>query len=243
LVSPRLEGVGVLAAFTERTGGASPAPFDTLNLGYGTGDHAGRVVRNRAAVVSALGIPAFATGEQVHGHRMARVGPRRAGRGFARAAEAIPATDALSVARTGLPVAILVADCVPLILAAPGLLVAVHAGWRGLAAGIVDRALGLFRGGRPPAAAIGPAIGPCHYEVGREVAVAVAAGSPAGGRVERRAGRIFLDVPGTVARILRAAGIRSVDRAGECTACLRDRFFSHRRDGRTGRQAAVAMLL
>jgi YfiH family protein len=230
-------------AFTERTGGASPAPFDSLNLGYRTGDRSERVNRNRRLAVTALGMPPFTVGEQVHGARIARVGERRAGAGFDRVAGAIPSTDALSVTRTRLPVAILVADCVPLVLAAPGLLVAVHAGWRGLASGIVDRAVGLFAHGPRPAAAVGPAIGPCHYEVGSDVALSVTAGSPAGARVERRGGRTFLDLPGTVAGILRAAGIRSADRAEVCTACQDDRFFSHRRDGRTGRQAAIAMRL
>lgn len=230
-------------AFTERTGGVSPAPFASLNLGHRTGDRGERVNRNRELAVAALGMPPFVVGEQMHGARIARVGERRAGAGFARAAEAIPGADALSVTRSRLPVAVLVADCVPVVLADPRRLVAVHAGWRGLAAGIVDRAVSLFDGASRIAAAVGPAIGPCHYEVGLQVAESVAAGSPAGAGVERRKGRVFLDLPGTVEGILRAAGIRSVDRVDACTACEEARFFSHRRDGRTGRQAALAMRL
>ena len=117
----------------------------------------------------------------------------------------------------------------------------VHAGWRGLAAGIVDRVLDRVRGGTP-VAAVGPAIGPCHYEVGEDVAEAVADGSPAGAVVERRRGRIFLDLPATVEAVLRRGGVADVDLAGECTACHPERFFSHRRDGVTGRQAVVALL-
>jgi len=242
LVSPAMERRGVLAAFTERTGGASPPPFDSLNLGLRTGDHPGRVMANRRRLVAALGIGPFALGEQVHGARLVRVGPRRAEAGFQRAGEAVPGADALAATRSRRPVAVLVADCVPLVLASDGLVVAVHAGWRGLAAGIVDRALAAFQG-RRSSAAVGPAIGPCHYEVGDDVAAAVQAGSSGSALVERRGGRLFLDLRGTVARSLREAGLRSVEVSEECTACQAGRFFSHRRDGETGRQAAVAMLL
>jgi polyphenol oxidase len=243
LVSPALERRGVLAAFSERTGGGSPPPFDSLNLGLRTGDRGERVVANRRRLVDALGIGPFATAEQVHGNRVVRIGPGRSAAGFVRATGAILGADALAVTRPRLPVAVLVADCVPLVIASEGLVVAVHAGWRGLAAGIVERALAVFPGARPSAAAVGPAIGACHYEVGEDVAAAVEAGSPAGARVQRRHGRTFLDLPGTVGRILRGAGVRSVDLSEECTACHPDRFFSHRRDGATGRQAAVAMRL
>jgi YfiH family protein len=231
-----------MAAFTERTGGVSPAPFDSLNLGFRTGDRAERVATNRRRVVRALDVPPFAVGEQVHGSAVARVGRERAGAGFTEAGEAVPGVDALAVTRPGISVAVLVADCVPVVLARPGLVAVVHAGWKGLAAGIVDRVLGRFAGDGWVAAAVGPAIGPCHYEVGEEVAEMVS-GAIGGAEVTRRVGRTFLDLPSTVARVLRAAGIRSIDRAEECTACLPDRFFSHRRDGATGRQAAVAMRL
>jgi polyphenol oxidase len=243
LVSATLEGRGVLAAFTERIGGTSPPPFESLNLGLRTGDHPGRVVANRRRLVEALGTGPFATGEQVHGTRLARVGPGRAGAGFLRAHEAVPETDALGVARRRLPVAILVADCVPVVLASEDLVVAVHAGWRGMAGGILDRAVAAFEDRRILAAAVGPAIGPCHYEVGEDVAAAVHEASSGGAVVQRREGRTFLDLPGTVARSLRGAGVRSMDLAEECTACQPDRFFSYRRDGPTGRQAAVVMRL
>lgn len=242
LVSTTLERRGALAAFTERTGGVSSSPFDSLNLGFRTGDRRGRVARNRSLAARALGVPPFASGRQVHGTRVVRVGRARAGAGFADPAEEIAETDGLAVTAPRLPVAILVADCVPVILASEDRLVALHVGWRGVAGGILDRALRSF-GGRGSAAAIGPAIGPCHYEVGRDVASAVDAGAGGLASVERRGGRTFLDLPGTVARVLRSAGLGAVDRASECTACEGRRFFSHRRDGRTGRQAAVAMRL
>jgi YfiH family protein len=220
-------------AFTERTGGASPAPFDSLNLGYRTGDRSERVNRNRRLAVTALGMPPFTVGEQVHGARIARVGERRAGAGFDRVAGAIPSTDALSVTSTRLPVAILVADCVPLVLAAPGLLVAVHAGWRGLAAGIVDRAVGLFAHGLRPAAAVGPAIGPCHYEVGDEVLEAFA-------DIDGAASARMLDLRTVIVAKLAAAGVTDVQHVDRCTSCEPELYFSHRRDGGvTGRQAGI----
>jgi YfiH family protein len=244
LVPTALEGRGFLAAFTERGGGTSEGPYRSLNLGARTGDRPGRVAENRSRVTAGLGVEGFAAAEQVHGARVVPVGRGRTGAGFEDNETAIPGADALAVTRPRLPVAVLVADCVPLVLASPehGMLVAVHAGWRGVATGIVDAALRRFPDLAGARAAIGPAIGPCHYEVGEDVALAVA--SAAGGvRTERRGERLYLDLPGTVARILRAAGVRAIERAGECTACEEARFFSYRRDGETGRQAVIAMRL
>jgi YfiH family protein len=235
LSSPALEERGVRTAFSGRTGGVSPPPFDSLNLGFRTGDVHDRVRRNRRLLTDALGIARFATGRQVHGARITRVGPGRAAAGSDSPDTAVPDSDGLAVTRPGVAVTVLVADCVPLVLASDLLLIVVHAGWRGLAAGIVDRAVGWFE--RPPVAAIGPSVGPCHYEVGEEVA---AAASAAGARVERRRGSTRLDLPRTVAQTLWAHGVRRIDRWDGCTACEEERFFSHRRDGTTGRQAAVA---
>lgn len=150
--------------------------------------------------------------------------------------------DALVTSARGVPLAILTADCVPLALASEreGRLAAVHIGWRGLAAGLVPAAVGSFEAPADLAAAIGPAIGPCHYEVGPEVVEAVRAGTGGSAIVEDVSGRISLDIPGTVERLLRELGVPVVEAAGACTACEPLRFFSHRRDGRTGRQALVA---
>jgi polyphenol oxidase len=244
-VSSSLEARGILAAFTERTGGSSPAPYDTMNLGLRTRDARSRVRQNRRRTIGALGISPFAAAEQVHGAKLVRVGERRSGVGFDDLGSAIGGADALSVSRPNLPVAVLVADCLPIALAAPDepLLVVVHAGWRGVAAGILSRAVAEFETTSGVVAAIGPAIGPCHYEVGEDVARAVAAGAEGGAISERREGRRYLDLPRTAARTLRAAGIRRVEVSELCTACLPDRFFSHRRDGETGRQALVSMVM
>ena len=241
LVAEEMERRGFLVAYSERIGGVSEPPFDTLNLGYATGDRPQRVRENRERLARALGHSMFAVAKQGHGSNLVLVGEKRAGAGFAGPPSPLGEADALAVSRPALPVAVLVADCVPLALASPGqeLLVAVHAGWRGMAAGVVGRALQTF-GRRDVLAAIGPSIGPCHYEVDEDVARAVAAGSESGAVTERRGGRLFLDLPGTVAGVLRAAGVRRIEAAEVCTACQPERFFSHRRDGETGRQSLLA---
>jgi polyphenol oxidase len=245
LVPEEMERAGFLVAYSERTGGVSEAPFDALNLGYATGDRPERVRENRDRVVRALGIPPFAIGKQAHGTSAVRVEEERAGAGFEGPPSPLGEADILTVSRPGVPVALLVADCVPLALASQeeGLLVAVHAGWQGMAAGVIAAALSAFDEPERVLAAIGPSIGPCHYEVGGDVARAVATGSRVEAVTERRDGRLFLDLPGTVARVLRATGVTSIERSDLCTACERPRFFSHRRDVETGRQGMVAVRL
>jgi YfiH family protein len=245
LVSPSLESRGFLAAFTERTGGVSPPPFDTLNLGLRTEDAPSRVRRNRRRLVTSLEIPPFTVGEQVHESRVARVGNGRPGAGFDDLAEVIPGVDALSVTRRGVPVAVLVADCLPIALASPRerMLVVVHAGWRGITEGILARSLRAFDRTSGVLAVIGPAIGPCHYEVGEEVMQAVTSGSGGLAVSERRGGRHYLDLPATAARSFREAGVKQIEVSELCTACLPSRFFSYRRDGTTGRQALISMVM
>jgi polyphenol oxidase len=245
LVSSSLESRGFLAAFTERTGGVSPSPYDTLNLGLRTEDAPARVVRNRRRLVRSLNLPPFSTAEQIHGARLARVGKGRSRAGFDDARSVIPGVDALSVSRRNVPLAVLVADCLPIALASPEerLLVVAHAGWRGIASGILARAVGEFERPSGVLAVIGPAIGPCHYEVGDEVTEAVASGSGGGAVTEQRRGRRFLDLPRTAGRALRAAGVRRIELSELCTACHPDRFFSYRREGSTGRQALVSVMM
>ena len=244
LVSTAMERAGFLAAFTGRPGGTSAGPFGSLNLSQVVGDADAAVRANRALVVDELGLGGpFALPEQVHGGDLAEVGPDGTGAGFADPAERLPGADAIVTAAIGTPVAVLTADCLPIALAAPStrLLAVVHAGWRGLAAGIVSRAVTRLGDAAGIVAAIGPAIGPDHYEVGDDVAEAVAASSPDGARTDRRNGRLFLDLAGTAEATLRHLGVREVEVAGICTACERDRYFSHRAEGgATGRQAVVA---
>jgi hypothetical protein len=245
LVAPGLESQGLLVAFTERAGGVSDGPFRGLNLGLKSGDDPAMVMENRRRLILALGIPEFACPRQAHSANIAQVSPESAGKGFADPAEAFPATDALVTSSPGVPIAVLAADCIPVAIADPssGKVAVIHAGWRGVAAGMVRVALGQFADPSRTEAVVGPGVGPDHYEVGEDVAAAVSAGS-AGGAVTRREGeRLLLDLPGTVARTLENLGVKRVERADQCTACQSDRFFSYRRDGRTGRQALIAARL
>jgi YfiH family protein len=244
-VSPSAEADGFLVAFTERSGGISRGAFGELNLGLRTEDDPALVARNRALACATLGIRPFACGEQVHGARVERVGLRRAGAGFSDPAGAVTGADGLVASSRRVPLSVLVADCVPVALVAPsqGAFAVVHAGWRGIASGIVPTAVRRVGDPSEVRAMIGPSIGVDHYEVGDDVARAVSTAAQEGARVRRSGGRLYLDLPGTVERILGQVGVRAIERASECTACLPDRFFSHRRDGRTGRQALIAARL
>ncbi len=243
LVSRALERLGVLAAFSERTGGSSLGPFRELNVSFSVGDDPAAVRANRRRLAEALGTAAFAVAGLVHGPRVVRVGPGRAGAGFLEPRGAIAGADGLAASTPGVALAVTCADCVPLVLASSRepTVVVVHAGWRGLAAGVLDRALAHFDDPAGVHAAVGPSVGPCHYEVGEDVAAAVGRALPRGAVTVRRAGRLALDLAGSVRRTLRAAGARRVEVADVCTACEEGRFFSRRRDGCTGRQAAVAL--
>jgi hypothetical protein len=238
LVSPELEGLGFLVAFTERTGGVSSGQFWSLNLGAETGDHPDLVRENRRRARLALGVAELVSVRQVHGTRFLSV------RGPASNAGS-PVGDGLITRAGGVPLTVMVADCVPLVLAsrAEEMLVAVHVGWRGLAAGIVPIALRCFTAPSRVSAAIGPSVGPCHYEVGNEVVDKVLTGTEGKAVRTDDEPNPRLDLAGTVEAVLRGGGVPMVDRAEECTACEPARFFSHRRDGTTGRQAVVAVRL
>ena len=246
MVSTTLESDGFLAAFTERERGTSNGPFRSLNLGLRAGDDPDRAIENRSRVCGALGIPSFACGRQVHGAHVEHVGPERAGAGFDDPFSAFGATDALISSEPGVALAVLTADCFPVALADPrrGTIAVIHAGWRGVASGIIGEAVRAFND--DPAklkAAVGPGIGPDHYEVGEDVASAVSAGTEGQAVIRRDGPRIALDLGATVERSLRARGVTQIETADVCTACGEDRFFSYRRDGVTGRQALVAMRL
>jgi YfiH family protein len=238
LIATGLESRGVVAAFTERTGGRSAGPFESLNLGIKERDDPAAVRANREAVREALAVAEFAFAEQVHGAQVADVTRDGATNGFDRGP--FEGCDALTTIERGVPLSILTADCVPVALADGARIAAVHVGWRGAAGGVLQAALARFEDRAAVSAAVGPAIRACHYEVGRDVATAVGDGlAVADPIVERRAGSWYLDLAGTVAASLRASGVRDVTDCGLCTACETDRFFSYRRDGRTGRQALV----
>jgi YfiH family protein len=244
-VSPELEARGFLVAVTERSGGVSGGPFRSLNLGFSGGDDPRMVRTNRRRACGALGLGSFAVARQIHGSHVEQVGTEQAGTGFDGPSAAMRTADVLTTSAPGVAVAVLAADCVPVALADPGTgrLAVVHAGWRGIAAGVLASALELFDDRAAICAVIGPAIGPDHYEVGEEVVEAVAAATDDAVVARRSDARSFLDLPLTVARFLTRNGVSLVDRATECTACEAARFFSHRRDGPSGRQAMVAVRL
>lgn len=236
LISTELERRGFLAAFTERTGGVSNGRYASLNLGLETGDGEALVERNRALVSEALGVEDVAAVRQVHGTRLVEVED---------VSGSVPDADGLTTSARRVPLAVMVADCVPLALASDldGAVCAAHVGWRGLASGMVPNAVKNFSDPTRIVAAIGPSIGPCHYEVGPEVVEAVAEGTGGDAVVLEAGPRPRLDLGRTVEASLRRLGVPRVERAHECTACEPARFFSHRRDGTTGRQALVAMRL
>ncbi len=149
------------------------------------------------------------------------------------------AGDALWTAEPGLALSIATADCVPVVLAGPEGIAAVHAGWRGLAAGILPRTVETVAAalGADPAgwrAWIGPAIGPCCYEVGDEVASQVAAASVPEVVVAGAAGKPHLDLAAAAAAQLRAAGVGGSETIAACTRCGEDHLWSYRRDGKGG---------
>ncbi len=242
LVSATLEEAGFLAAFTERTGGVSSEEFFSLNLSYSSGDEPAKVAANRTQVVEALEIAPFALGGQVHGATIAQVGPAKAASGWDGPDGVISETDGLTTRSAGLPVAVATADCVPVIVASAteSRLAVVHAGWRGVAAGMIEKAVALFAEPGRALAAIGPCAGVCHYEVGPDVALAVSAGTTGGAVTEERGGSLYLDLSATIAGTLAGLGVEA-EETRLCTIHETDRFFSHRRAGACGRQMAIGM--
>lgn len=219
---------GVRAFSTTRRGGVSDGPYASLNLGANTGDDHARVAENRARIARHAGFPADPLWlTQVHG---TAVVDEQAPPGVA--------ADGRYTAVPGVVCAVLAADCLPLLLAsADGTeIAAVHGGWRGLAGGIVARAVARFRA--PPGALrawLGPAIGPAAYRVGLELMERFpACARPA---FEHRADGLHLDLYAAARALLRESGVEAVYGGHWCTATQAQRFFSHRRDGVTGRMA------
>jgi YfiH family protein len=222
--------------FSTRHGGVSEGAFSSLNLGIRTDDEPARVVENRTRLCAAVHVDrdGATMAWQRHGSIVRRAEPR----GVVTPGTVYDHCDGLWSDVPGQGMLLLTADCLPIAVARtggerPGLAI-LHAGWRGLLAGIVG--IGIRTLGGPVAAAIGPAIGPCCYEVGEEVAEPY---REAFGSDVVRDGK--LDLWTSAERALRAAGCERVDRFDICTSCHPDRFFSHRRDrGHTGRQGVIA---
>jgi YfiH family protein len=212
----RWEQPGYLVGFTTRVGGVSEGPWASLNLGRRNGDDPARVDENRRRALATLGLdaPALAQSRQVHSAVVRRASP----------GAPVEEADGLWTDAPGEALLALAADCVPIAIARRGgqrRLAVLHAGWRGLAAGIVEA--GVAAVGGETAAAIGPAIGPCCYEVGPEVSERFDA--------DLTRSRV-LDLWTAAERKLRAAGVAHIERVDLCTRCHPELFFSHRRDGK-----------
>lgn len=208
---------GYVVAFTTRTGGVSDGVYASLNLTVGTGDDRGRVEENRRIACHSLGLDVsrLAFNRQVHSPTVHR----------AHAGVRGEPGDGLWTDEPGLPMLAMSADCLPIAIArtegTPALAV-LHAGWRGLAEGVVAAgAAALGEGAK--AAVVGPAIGPCCYEVGLEVSELFDVDLTRDGR---------LDLWTAAERALRAAGVERVERVDLCTRDHPELFFSHRRSGR-----------
>lgn len=226
----------VRALQTLRSGGVSPAPYDSLNLGDHVGDLPENVTANRARVRSRL--PAEPRWlQQVHGVTVVD------GAGLVHT----EAADGVYSRQAGVVCGVMTADCLPVLFCdtAGSVVAAAHAGWRGLAAGVLENTVAAM--GVPAAnlmAWLGPAIGPQAFEVGDEVRAAfVAADSAAAGAfVSGHPGKWLADIYALARLRLHACGVGQIFGGGFCTVTDRERFFSYRRDGVTGRMATLIWL-
>ncbi|SFW33511.1 peptidoglycan editing factor PgeF [Nitrosovibrio sp. Nv17] len=233
----------VRALFTTRNGGIGSGPYASFNLGDHVGDDPGTVRHHRAQLRRMLpGEPAWL--RQAHGTTAVDIDSRD---------PAAPCDgDAAFSRRAGGVCGVLVADCLPILLCShAGTLVgAIHAGWRGLAGGIVEQTISDMRradpSGAPIMAWLGPAIGPARFEVGEDVHLAFAAGDGRSASAFRshptEGGKWLADIFLLARQRLARAGVTAIHGGGVCTFDNPDAFFSHRRDGRTGRMAALIWL-
>jgi YfiH family protein len=242
VIDQRENAGGAHFAFTDRWGGVSAAPYEQLNLGGAVGDDPAAVLANRERAAAALGLDPgdVVWMNQVHGADVAEVdGP------WGDDAE-IPSVDALVTARRGLALAVLTADCVPVLLADPvaGVVAAAHAGRPGMVAGVVPAAVKAMTalGANPSriAARTGPSVCGRCYEVPERMRAEVAAAEPAA-YAETSWGTPAVDVAAGVHAQLERLGVRDAGRSPACTMESRD-HFSYRRDRATGRLAGYVWL-
>lgn len=270
---------GVRYFCTTRQGGVSEHAWATLNLGLHAGDEASHVLANRARLRTMLPEEPIWL-KQVHGADVFDADRMSGGAVEGAAADVpaadvqgsdmpvsdmpvsdvpvsdvpvsdVPVADAAVTTQPGRVLAIMTADCLPVVIAgADGKSVAVaHAGWRGLAAGVLEATLEALRArtavGTPWRAWIGPAISQRYFEVGEDVRAAFCNTDPQASQffTERIAGHKWLaDLPGLARHRLYRAGVANIELSGECTYARHDQYFSYRRDGQTGRIATVAWL-
>ncbi|HWR39678.1 MAG TPA: peptidoglycan editing factor PgeF [Patescibacteria group bacterium] len=253
---PALNIGPVIHGISTRTGGRSKAPYSSLNLGMHIGDDGVAVRLNRQLFCNALGIQAerVVTAEQVHGTAVAVIDQTHAGRGALDYSDSIPAADALITNVPGIPLMLFFADCVPILIVDPvnWAVGVVHAGWKGTAGSIVAETLQAMhrRYGTEPRqclAGIGPAIGPCCYEVDENLAGIWRQRFPHEAQllVPRSENRWLLDLWSSNRWQLEECGLASghIYSSSTCTACHTSHFFSHRAEmGSTGRHGALIAL-
>ena len=227
--------IGVRALSTTRRGGVSRAPFNDLNLGANVGDVCEDVSANRASLLREAGLPESPRWlSQVHS---SRVIPANQVRGA-------PEADASWTRNPDVVCAVLTADCLPVLMCddAGAVVAAAHGGWRGLVHGVLENTVrAMAVDGTHLMAWIGPGIGPSRFEDGEDVLLAFErADQDCGGCfVATRPGHWLADLAGLAERRLRAVGVERVFHATGCTHSEPERFFSYRRDGRTGRMASL----
>ena len=228
----------VRATWTDRHGGVSSAPFDDANLSLRVGDDPGAVLENRARLAAHLDLgppDGWSWLDQVHGRTTVVVA--------APAPPVPPEADAAVTGAAGLPLVVMTADCAPIVLASEDAAAVVHAGWQGIVAGVIERAVSTMRtiSRGQIRAAIGPCIRPARYEFGRAELNRVIDVLGPGVEARTDGGALALDLPRAVHLALADLGVTDVQDVDICTAASPD-HFSHRRDGPTGRQALVAVL-
>jgi hypothetical protein len=232
---PAPAGVRACTTLRDAEPGVSSPPYDRFNLGSNAGDDPAAVAANRAALRDLAHLPSEPRWlKQVHGTRVLRFAAADA------AAPDAPEADAATTSDAGVVLAILTADCLPVLLCSRDgdELGAAHAGWRGLAAGVLEATVAAMS---TPASRLigwlGPGAGPASYEIGEDVRAAFAGVDEA--FVPTRPGHWKVDLYAIARRRLAAAGVAQVHGGGFDTIADGTRFFSHRRDGRSGRFATL----
>lgn len=252
LVSPLLKTLGFLAVFSSRRAGCSRSPYDSMNLALTVADDTECVLENRRRLCSVLGVEhgRLTTAEQIHEAQVIAVGDDSAGRGAFSADDAIVGADALITKAPSTPLTLFFADCVPIILADPeaDVIGIAHAGRRGTLLGIAERlAETMTRDFGASAetllACLGPSIGACCYRVDSNIASEFAKTFPLG--VVERDGHYYLSLAAINRFTLVSFGLDDshIYDSDLCTSCNDSLFYSYRRDGVTGRQAALAAVL
>ena len=235
-MSFHIELAGAEVLFSTRQGGFSSGEFESLNLGLLTGDDRSTVIRNRRRLAEMAEIEPgnVAMGWQVHGTDIKEWDGPDEDKAFLDPQGGHLKVDGHITQQHGVAPLVLVADCLPVALAGDGVVAMLHCGWRGLAGGLIGKAVARMDGAS--AAAVGPGIGRCCYEVGKEVLEAFADfPGVADGRM--------LDLRAIAIAQLRAAGVEHVEHVDLCTSCNPELLFSHRRDnGITGRQGGLVWL-